>query len=279
MIERYSLTPIKEIWILENQYKRWLKVEIAVILAFEKYKIAPLNTAKNIIKSLLKKHLKDNFFTDSPEFKNINQIVDNTVSDEKLISLIDYIKVDTDRILEIENEVEHDVIAFIKWVGENTDESSRFFHKGLTSSDIVDTSWSLGIKQTGEIILNKLQNFYKCLKDLATRYRYTITIGRTHGVHAEPTTFGLKILGFAAETERNIERLKLSLENISAGKLSGAVGNYANIDPEIEKIALNYLGLKSTKISTQVIPRDLHAEFLNSLALIGAGIERFAIEI
>lgn len=240
MIERYSLSPMKEIWTLSSQYERWFEVELAVIKAYELKSICPAGT--------------------------YDFIKNNT-------------KIDVKKILEIEKEVDHDVIAFIKQVTENLGEYSRFFHYGLTSSDIVDTSWSLAIKRALEMIIIKMEEFYEVLRQKAFEYKNTVTIGRTHGVHAEPTTFGLKLLSYLSELERNIERIKRVKEEISVGKLSGAVGNYANIDPEIEEIALKELGLKRCKVSTQIIPRDIHANLLNSLALIGGMIERLAIEV
>ncbi|APT76410.1 adenylosuccinate lyase [Marinitoga sp. 1137] len=240
MIERYSLSPLKELWSEEEKYKRWLEIELAVIEAFEEKNIAPKGTAEKIRKKAV---------------------------------------IDVEKILEIESVVDHDVIAFIKSITDEMGDEARFFHKGLTSSDIVDTAWSLGLKRAGEIILKEMYTLADILKDNAVKYKYLYTVGRSHGVHAEPTSFGLKMLSYLAELNRNIDRLKNSIDNISFGKLSGAVGNYANIDPEIEEIALNKLGLKPETVATQVVPRDRHAEFLSTLALIGAGIERIAIEI
>lgn len=240
MIDRYSLSPMKEIWTLEEQYKRWLEVELAVIKIYEKKKICPEGTYEYI-----KNHA------------NIN----------------------VKKISEIEKEVDHDIIAFIKQVTENIGDYARFFHYGLTSSDIVDTAWSLAIKRASNLILDKLEKYRKVLKEKAFLYKDTITIGRTHGVHAEPTTFGLKLLSYLAEAERNIERFRKSKKESETGKLSGAVGNYANIVPDIEVEALEVLGLKRCNVSTQIIPRDIHANLINSLALIGASIERLAIEI
>jgi adenylosuccinate lyase len=164
-------------------------------------------------------------------------------------------------------------------VTEDMGDEARYFHKGLTSSDVVDTALSLAIKRAGETILYELTKYIANLKKLAVDHKYTIIVGRTHGVHAEPTSFGLKILGFVAEEERNKERLEKAIDNISQGKLSGAVGNYANIEPKVEEIALKKLNLRPCKVSTQVLPRDLHAEFFSVLAMIGSSIERLAIEI
>ncbi|PNS00814.1 adenylosuccinate lyase [Petrotoga mexicana DSM 14811] len=240
MIERYSLSPIKDIWTLDAQYERWLEVEVAVTEAFEELNLAPKGTSQNIRQKA---------------------------------------KLDVQKILNTEKIVDHDVIAFIKVVTEDMGDEARYFHKGLTSSDVVDTALSLAIKRAGETILDELTKYIANLKKLAVDHKYTIIVGRTHGVHAEPTSFGLKILGFVAEEERNKERLEKAIDNISQGKLSGAVGNYANIEPKVEEIALKKLNLRPCKVSTQVLPRDLHAEFFSVLAMIGSGIERLAIEI
>jgi len=240
LIERYSLSPIKDIWTLDAQYERWLEVEVAVTEAFEELNLAPKGTSQNIRQKA---------------------------------------KLDVQKILNTEKIVDHDVIAFIKVVTEDMGDEARYFHKGLTSSDVVDTALSLAIKRAGEIILDELTKYTANLKELAVDHKYTIIVGRTHGVHAEPTSFGLKILGFVAEEERNKERLEKAIDNISQGKLSGAVGNYANIEPKVEEIALKKLNLRPCKVSTQVLPRDLHAEFFSVLAMIGSSIERLAIEI
>jgi adenylosuccinate lyase len=240
LIERYSLSPIKDIWTLDAQYERWLEVEVAVTEAFEELNLAPKGTSQNIRQKA---------------------------------------KLDVQKILNTEKIVDHDVIAFIKVVTEDMGDEARYFHKGLTSSDVVDTALSLAIKRAGETILYELTKYIANLKKLAVDHKYTIIVGRTHGVHAEPTSFGLKILGFVAEEERNKERLEKAIDNISQGKLSGAVGNYANIEPKVEEIALKKLNLRPCKVSTQVLPRDLHAEFFSVLAMIGSSIERLAIEI
>jgi adenylosuccinate lyase len=240
MIERYSLSPVRDIWTLEKQYERWLRVEIAVVRAFEQKGIAPEGTAQKI--------------------------------KEKSV-------INVDRILEIEEVVDHDVIAFIKGVTENMGDEARFFHMGLTSSDVVDTAWALGMKQATEMILDELKSFIKSLEKISLDHKKTLTVGRSHGIHAEPTSFGLKMLSFLAETKRNYERLKRAYGGIKVGKLSGAVGNYANISPEIEKLALNNLGLEPTEVSTQIVPRDIHAEIFSVFALIGSGLDRLATEI
>jgi adenylosuccinate lyase len=231
---------VRDIWTLEKQYERWLRVEIAVVRAFEQKGIAPEGTAQKI--------------------------------KEKSV-------INVDRILEIEEVVDHDVIAFIKGVTENMGDEARFFHMGLTSSDVVDTAWALGMKQATEMILDELKSFIKSLEKISLDHKKTLTVGRSHGIHAEPTSFGLKMLSFLAETKRNYERLKRAYGGIKVGKLSGAVGNYANISPEIEKLALNNLGLEPTEVSTQIVPRDIHAEIFSVFALIGSGLDRLATEI
>lgn len=240
MIERYALKEIKSLWTVEAQFTRWLEVELSVIKARQELKLIP-----------------DNVY--------------DTINSKA--------KINVSRILEIENVVDHDVIAFIKSVTENFNDEERYFHKGLTSSDIVDTALSLGMLRSSKLILNELNELLVIIKEKSIEHKYTITMGRTHGVHAEPTSFGLKLLTYFYELNRNKDRLLNSIENISHAKLSGAVGNYANITPEIEEKALNLLGLKPCKISTQIVPRDIHTEFLNTIALIGASIERLASEI
>lgn len=240
MVERYALEPLKSLWTLKAQYERWLEVELAVVEAYEEKGIAPMQTAEKIRKKSI---------------------------------------IDVDDILETEKEVDHDVIAFIKSVTKNMGDEARFFHYGLTSSDIVDTANSLALTRALDIILRSLDKFGKILLKKALLYKELPTIGRTHGIHAEPTSFGLKFLSWYAELERDIQRLKEVREEIAVGKLSGAVGNYANIDPEIEKIALKKLGLKPTPVATQVIPRDYIAHMLSIFAIIAGLIERIAVEI
>ena len=240
MIERYAMQPLKDLWNEENQYKRWLEVEVSVVKAFEKYGQAPVGTSQHILSKAV---------------------------------------IDVQKIHEIEAVVDHDVIAFINCVTQKMGDEARYFHKGMTSSDVVDTALSLALKRSGLVIKQELETFEEVLKEQAFKYKDTITIGRTHGIHAEPTSFGLKLLSYLAEVQRNKVRLDAAIENISYAKISGAVGNYANIDPEIESLALQMIGLKPCKVSTQIVPRDIHAEFLNTLALIGANIERLATEI
>jgi len=239
MIERYSLSPIREIWELEAQYERWLRVELAVIKAYEEYGLAPKGTAE--------------------------QIREKT-------------KISVEGIAEIEKVVDHDVIAFIKYVTVDIDDAARYFHLGLTSSDVVDTALSLAIKESGQLIIELMNKLSISLREKAVAHKETVCMGRTHGIHAEPTSFGLKLLSFMVEIERDIDRLKSAVKRASVGKLSGAVGNYANISPEIERRALEFLGIEPTEISTQVVPRDIHAEFVSALAISASSIERMAVE-
>ncbi|ODN31077.1 adenylosuccinate lyase [Fervidobacterium thailandense] len=240
MVERYALEPLKSLWTLKAQYERWLEVELAVVEAYEEFGIAPKGTAQKIRERA---------------------------------------QIDVDDILRTEAVVDHDVIAFVKSVTKNMGDEARFFHYGLTSSDVVDTATSLALKSATEEILCSCKSLANVLYEKAIRYKDLPTIGRTHGVHAEPTSFGLKFLSWYAELLRDIERLERAKEEISVGKLSGAVGNYANIDPKIERRALEKLGLKPTPVATQVIPRDYIAHLLSVFALIAGLIERIAIEI
>ncbi|ACM23648.1 Adenylosuccinate lyase [Thermotoga neapolitana DSM 4359] len=188
-------------------------------------------------------------------------------------------RIDVELFKKIEERTNHDVVAFVEGIGTMIGEDSRFFHYGLTSSDVLDTANSLALVEAGKILLDALKKLCDVLWNTANRYRYTPTIGRTHGVHAEPTSFGLKVLGWYSEMKRNVLRLERAIEEVSYGKISGAVGNYANVPPEVEERALSYLGLKAEPVSTQVVPRDRHAHYLATLGIIAAGIERIAVEI
>jgi adenylosuccinate lyase len=188
-------------------------------------------------------------------------------------------KFDVKRIDEIEAEVKHDVIAFLTNVGEYVGPESRFIHLGMTSSDILDTGLSLQMKKSAELLLKGLRTLSAVLARRAKEFKYTVTIGRTHGIHAEPTTFGLKLALWYDETNRNLRRLEQAKETISYGQISGAVGTYEHLDPFVEKYVCEKLGLKPAAISTQILQRDLHAEFLTTLAIIGGSLEKFATEI
>ena len=240
MVERYALAPMKLIWTQKASLERWLNVELAVVRAYEQLGIAPAGTYERALA--------------------------NSLIDESLFH-------------EYEARTDHDLIAFVKMATKNMKDEARFFHYGLTSSDIVDTSLSLALKEASTILLNELEKLLKSLWNLANEHKNTIIIGRTHGVHAEPTTFGLKVLSWFAEMKRNKERLLRAKEEVSFGKISGAVGNYANVSPEVEVRALSYLGLKPTPVSSQIISRDHHAAFLMTLSLIASSIEKIATEI
>jgi adenylosuccinate lyase len=188
-------------------------------------------------------------------------------------------KFDVERVLEIENEVKHDVIAFLTNVGEYVGPESRFIHLGMTSSDVLDTALAVQMKQSAELLLKDLEALKAALAKRASEFKYTPMIGRTHGVHAEPITLGLKFALWYAETKRNIDRLKNALQTIAVGQVSGTVGTYAHVDPFVERYVCEKLGLKPAPISTQVLQRDRHAEFMNTLAVCGCSLEKFATEI
>ena len=239
MIDRYSLPEISKIWSLENKYQMWLKVELAVCTAYNKIGKIPDASYDNIIQ-------KAKF--------NVNDIE------------------------EIERVARHDVIAFLTDVAKYVGEDSRFIHLGLTSSDVGDTSFSLILKEALELILKKVRTLKESLRNQALRYKFTPVMGRTHGIHAEPITFGFKLLIFYEEIKRAEERIKNAVHSSSFGKLSGAVGTYANIPPEVEKTALELLGLNNI-LSNQVIQRDVYADAFYALASLGASCEKIALEI
>ena len=240
MIERYSRKKIREIWEDYNKYSIWLDVELAAAEAMEKYKIIP----KGVVKKVKSKA-----------------------------------KIDVKRILQIEDKVKHDVIAFLTSITEKAGKEARYLHKGMTSSDVLDTCFNLQLKQSGEIILNDISELLQSIKKQAIKHKYTLCIGRSHGIHAEPITFGLKMLTFYQEFLRNKKRLEESIKEISTCAISGAVGTFANIDPRIESYVAKKLRLDIEPISTQVIPRDRHAQFFCTLGIIASSIERFAVEI
>ncbi|HOP82254.1 MAG TPA: adenylosuccinate lyase [Fervidobacterium sp.] len=240
MVERYALEPLKSLWTLKAQYERWLEVELAVVEAYEDLGVAP----KGISRSMREKAV-----------------------------------IDVEDILRIEEVVDHDVIAFIKSVTKDFGDGARYFHYGLTSSDVVDTANNLALVRSMDTIIASAQRFSEALYKKALQYKDLPTIGRTHGIHAEPTSFGLKFLSWYAELLRDIERLNVVREEIAVGKLSGAVGNYANIEPRVEEIALGKLGLKPTPVATQVISRDYIAHMLSILAITAGTIERIVVEI
>lgn len=241
MIDRYSRAEMVAIWSEESMYKLWLDIELAVCQAYRDLGKIPKNSIERIKE-------KASF--------NIN------------------------RIQELEKQIHHDLIAFLTCVSESIEsDDSRFLHLGLTSSDVKDTALSLMIKNAGALLDKGLDELLDNLKNLALAHKNTVCIGRSHGVHAEPTTFGLKILGFYDDIRRAKKHLKAAVDENSVGMFSGAVGTYANLDPQIEKIACDVLGLKPAPITTQVISRDRHAQFMSALAILASVIERLAIEI
>ena len=240
MIERYSRKVLKDIWADENKYKIWLSIEIAAAEAMEKLNLIP----KGVVKKIKPKA-----------------------------------KINVARILKIEESVKHDVIAFLTSITEKAGKEARFLHKGMTSSDVLDTCFNLQLKQSGEILLNDIKILLTTMKKQAVKHKKTLCIGRSHGIHAEPITFGLKMLTFYQEFLRNKKRLKDAINEISTCAISGAVGTFANIDPKVESYVAKKLKLKIEPISTQIIPRDRHAQFFSTLGIIAGSIERFATEI
>ena len=240
MIKRYTTEEMGLIWSDQNKFETWKKVEVAV---------AEVMSEKNIIPK--------------ESFKNIK----------------DKANFDVDKILEIEKVTRHDVIAFLTNMAEYIGEDSRYVHMGMTSSDLLDTSLACLCKESGEVILKKLIKFESVLKENALKYKNTFQIGRSHGVHAEPITYGLKNALWKEEISRNIERWENTLKNISVGQISGAVGTYQHLDPEIEHDVCKKLGLDAERVSSQVVSRDRHAEFLTTLALIATTIEKISVEI
>ncbi|WP_332691891.1 adenylosuccinate lyase [Halalkalibacter lacteus] len=240
MIERYTRPEMGAIWTEENRFQAWLEVEIVACEAWAE-------------------------LGDIPK-EDVEKIRENA-------------SFDINRINEIELETRHDVVAFTRAVSETLGEERKWVHYGLTSTDVVDTALSYILKQANEILLADIERFIDILKEKAVEYKYTVMMGRTHGVHAEPTTFGLKLALWYEEMKRNLERFKQAAEGVRVGKLSGAVGTFANIDPSIEKFVCEKLGLEAAPISTQTLQRDRHADYLAALALVATSIEKFAVEV
>jgi adenylosuccinate lyase len=201
------------------------------------------------------------------------------IPEEALAAIKERARFDVRRILELEAVTRHDVIAFLTCVGEYVGEAARYIHMGLTSSDILDTALAVMMKEAGQQILTRLERLREVLLERAREHRRTLMIGRTHGVHAEPTTFGLKMLLWVSETERNIRRMRRAVEVVSVGKLAGAVGTYATVDPRVEAYVCARLGLRPARVATQVVQRDRHAEYMSTCALVAASLEKFATEI
>nr|WP_289623851.1 adenylosuccinate lyase [Desertifilum tharense] len=240
LIERYTLPEMGELWTEAYKLKTWLQVEIAVCEAQAELGYIPADAVEEI-------KAKANF--------------------------------DPKRVLEIEAEVRHDMIAFLTNVNEYVGDAGRYIHLGLTSSDVLDTALALQMVASLDVLLGQLEQLIQAIRYQAQQHRDTVMIGRSHGIHAEPITFGFKLAGWLAEVLRHRDRLCRLNSQIAVGKISGAVGTYANIDPRVEAIACAKLGLEPDTASTQVVSRDRHAEFVQTLALLAASIERFAVEI
>ena len=240
MIPRYTRPEIGAVWTAERRMQRWLEVELAATDALAAEGVVPEEAAR--------------------------------AGRERAAFTVEAVE-------ERERTTGHDVAAFVDVVADSIGEEGRWIHYGLTSSDVLDTALALQLRDAGEIVVGGAREYRDALIDRAFEYRETLTVGRTHGVHAEPTTFGLRLAGFAFEADRNLRRLERAFEEVRVGKLSGAVGTYASLPPAIEARVMEALGLRAEDISTQVVPRDRHAELLGSIALAGAGLERFATEV
>ena len=230
---------MQAIWTDEAKFERWLQLEIAAVEARVEAGLVPQEAL-----DVIKKNARFN----------------------------------VDEILEIEKETKHDVIAFLTNVNRYVGPWSRYIHEGLTSSDVGDTCLAMQMRDAGRILINDLEKLIEVLADRAVEFKYTLEMGRTHGIHAEPTTFGLKLLLWHQEMLRNLARLDRAVENVSVGKISGAVGTYQHLSPDIEAAVCKKLGLKPSPISTQVLQRDRHAEFLTTLAIVASSIEKFSVE-
>jgi adenylosuccinate lyase len=240
MIERYTRPEMGKIWSEQNKYSIWLEIEILACEAQSKLGIIP---------------------------------------NDAVIEIREKAQFDVQKILEIEETVKHDVIAFLTNVAEYVGPNSRFIHLGMTSSDVLDTALAVQLKQAGELIYKKLKQLSEVLARRANEFRYTVCVGRSHGIHAEPTTFGLKLALWYQESLRNLKRLEQANAIISTGMISGAVGTFEHLSPKVEEYVCEKLGLTPAPVSTQVIQRDRHAEFLSTLAIIASSLEKIAIEV
>lgn len=240
MIPRYTRPEIGAVWTDETKYRKWLDVELAALDALAKYGYIPRGIPSRVRKKA---------------------------------------RFSVKRILEIEETVQHDVIAFLTNVSENVGPEGRYIHFGMTSSDVLDTALALQLKDASAVLRRELVRLISVLKKKARKHRRTVMPGRSHGVHAEPTTFGLKMALFYQEFQRNLVRLDAAIETVSFGKISGAVGTFANVDPKVEDFVCRRLGLKPAPVSTQVLQRDRHAEYLSTIAIIGSSLEKLATEI
>ena len=240
MIDRYSRRELKKIWDEKNKYQIWLDIEISAAQAMEKLKLIPKGVAEKVRKKA---------------------------------------KINVDRIHKIESKVHHDVIAFLTSITEKVGPEGRFLHTGMTSSDVLDTCFNIQLLQAGKIISKDIDELLKVLKNKSLKYKKTVCVGRSHGIHAEPTTFGLKLASFYEEFKRNKKRLENAIDEISTCAISGAVGTFANINPKVESYVAKKLNLKVEPISTQIIPRDRHAHYFSTLGIIAGSVERVATEI
>ncbi|WP_125566141.1 adenylosuccinate lyase [Companilactobacillus insicii] len=240
MIDRYVTKKMSPIWTDQNRFQAWLEVEIAATEAWSELGEVPAEDAKLVAKNA---------------------------------------KFNVDEIKEIEKETKHDVVAFTRDVSRYLGPERKWVHFGLTSTDVVDTAYGYLMKQANDIIREDLDTFLEVVKEKALEYKDTVMIGRTHGVHAEPTTFGLVLANWYSEIKRDIERFDHAAKGVEAGKISGAVGSFANVPPKVEELVCKKLGIRAQEISTQVLPRDLHAEYIQTMALIATSVERFALEV
>lgn len=240
MIERYTLPEMGSIWTEENRLRKWLQIEVLACEAQAQLGLIPQEALRQI--------------QEKADF-------------------------DLDRVREIESITHHDVIAFLTAVAEKVGDASKYIHMGMTSSDVLDTALALQMREAADLLLKRLAKLQEILAAKAREYKFALMIGRSHGIHAEPTTFGLKMALWHQEIGRQIERLRAALETVSVGMISGAVGTFANIDPRVEEYVCAKLGLKPAGVTTQIIQRDRHAEFINTLALIGSSLDKFATEL
>lgn len=240
MIPRYTRPAMGKIWEDENKYRIWLEIEILACEA---------------------------------------QAEQGGIPREVVAAIRRKAAFEVARIDEIEREVKHDVIAFLTNIGEHVGPESRFIHLGMTSSDVLDTCLAVQLKQSGDLLLSGLRSLSEVLARRAREFKTTVMVGRTHGIHAEPTTFGLKLALWYDEIRRNMRRLEAAIDRISVGQISGAVGTYEHLSPKVEEYVCAKLGIKPAPVSTQILQRDRHAEFMNTLALIGCSLEKFATEI
>ncbi|MBV1834104.1 adenylosuccinate lyase [Novacetimonas pomaceti] len=248
MVPRYTRPVMAAIWSPENRYRIWFEIEALACEAMAKYGAIPEQSAR-------------------------------TIREKGDAAMAAFTQADLDRIDEIEAVTRHDVIAFLTWLAEKVGPDSRFVHLGMTSSDVLDTCLSVQMVQATDLLLKDLDALLEALKGRAFEHKHTLTIGRSHAIHAEPTSFGLKLAGHYAEFARNRERLLRAREEIAICAISGAVGTYAHIDPRVEEYVAEKLGLQPEGVSTQVIPRDRHAAYFCALAVIASGIERLAVEV